>query len=495
MSLKKQAFSGMIWTFVEMFGGQIINFFVNIILARKLFPSDYGLIGMIFVFITISTVLMDSGISVSILRSKDVSEDDYSTLFISNVSISIIIYAVIFLIAPYISAFYNKEILSSLIRIYGLNIIIQSFVVVQSIYLVKNLKFKKQTLMKLPAIIISSTIAIYMAYHGYGVWSLVWMYLLQNFFWALFHWIFGNWNPKLNFNYVIFKRHFSYGNKLVLVELLNSSTANIYQIILGKYFISSLVGNYTQAITLRQIPISNIYGAIMKVLFPIFSKIQGNRKSFKHYFLFCQEVFLLILVPILIFMGIHSKEILVLLFSEKWENADFFLSAACLAGIFASISNYNINILKIVIGSSKILRFEILNKVQLFFFIALFLIIKRDANWLIYTLPLCAMITFLFSSFMIRNALEINLSKMIFKTLIYIIFALLGSLLGNFLFDLLLHSRSGILYKLIFCAAIEIATFFLLIRVFRKDMFFEFLTLIKSNLRNSKSQHEFKLEE
>lgn len=88
MSLKKQAFSGMIWTFIEMFGGQIINFFVNIILARKLFPEDYGLIGMIFIFITISNVLMDSGISTSILRSKNVDEEDYATLFVSNVTIS-----------------------------------------------------------------------------------------------------------------------------------------------------------------------------------------------------------------------------------------------------------------------------------------------------------------------------------------------------------------------------------------------------------------------
>ena len=466
-----------------MFGGQIINFFVNIILARKLFPEDYGLIGMIFIFITISNVLMDSGISTSILRSKNVDEEDYATLFVSNVTISIIIYVIIFSFAPYIAKFYNKEILSALIRVYGLNIIIQSFVIVQSIYLLKNLKFKKQTLMKLPSIIISSCVAIYMAYHGYGVWSLVWMYLLQNFCWALFHWVFGNWNPKLGFNYEIFKKHFSYGNKLVVVELLNSSTANIYQIVLGKFFNSGLVGNYTQAITLRQIPVSNIYGAIMKVLFPIFSKIQGNKKSFNHYFLFCQEVLLLILVPIFIFMGFYSKEILILLFSKKWENASFFLTAACIAGLFGSITNYNISILKIVVDSSKILKFEMINKIQLFFFIVLSLFISRDANLLVSTLPLCALISFLFSNIMINRALDVNFFKMVFSIFLYITFALVGVLGAKYIYYLSGDSNLPLFYQVSSSAILAFAIFIIFVRIFRKKILIEFFDLVKGNFK------------
>ena len=483
MSLRKQTFSGIIWTFTEMFGGQFINFFVNIILARKLFPEDYGLIGMIFIFITISTILMDSGISISILRSKDVTEEDYSTLFVSNVTISIIIYILIFCLAPFIAKFYNKELLSVIIRVYALNIIIQSFVTVQTIYLVKKLKFKKQALMKLPSIIISSIIAIYMAYNGYGVWSLIWMYLLQNFFWTLFHWIFGDWNPKIGFNHKIFKKHFSYGNKLVLVELLNSVTANIYQIVLGKNFNSSTVGNYTQAITLRQIPITNIYGAVIKVLFPVFSEIKGNNKKFNHYFLFCQEILILILVPIFVFMGLYSKEILVLLFSKKWENASFFLTIGCLAGIFSSISNYNISILNIVVDSSKVLMFEILNKIQLFFFIFLFFYISKDAEWIVSTLLICAFITFLFSCFMIYQALKVNFFKMIYNIFLYISFAAVGGFAGKYFFSFIFQNNNEIVYSVICSALLQFVIFFVIVRILKKNILIEFFELLKTNFR------------
>lgn len=429
MSLKKKATSGIFWTFFEMFGGQLINFFVNIILARKLFPEDYGLLGMIFIFITISNTLMDSGLTPSVMRTKRPLDQDYSTLFTSNICFSIILYAVLFFTAPLIANFYNEEIISSLIRIYGLTIIIQAFVQVQSVYLIKNLQFRKQTLMKLPSIIISSAIAIYMAYSGFGVWSLIFMTLIQNFLWALFHWIFGSWRPKLQFKADVFKEHFGYGYRMTLVELMNNITANIYQISIGKFYNPSLVGYYTQSLTLRQVPMANIYGAATKVLFPIFAELQDNRKKFVESYYKCQEILMLILFPIFIFLIFNAKEVLVVLFSEKWGKADVYLQILSLAGILNVLSNWNLTILKIISHSKRILRMEFILKLMLLLFVGISLLIGKEINYLLFTIPLLSLISYVLYSLTVSNLLKEKLWTVVNDVLLYIGIALIPAII------------------------------------------------------------------
>lgn len=421
MHLKQKAFSGVIWTFFEMFGGQVINFFVNIVLARQLSPEDYGLLGMIFIFITISNVLMDSGISASILRSKEVSEREYATLFISNIFISLLIYLILFLSAPLIASFYHKEIISSLIRVFGLTIIIQAFVQVQSIYLQKNLNFKKQTLMKLPSILVSSLIAIYMAYSGYGVWSLIWMYLLQNLMWAVSHWVFGDWQPRFDFRYVFFKKHFGYGYRLTLVEILNNITANIYQVVIGKFYNPGLVGYYTQSLTLRQVPLSNVYGAVAKALLPVFSKIQDDKKATANNFYRCQEICVMVLYPIFIFMIYFSKDILVFLLSDKWRFASVYLQLLCLAGMFALLINWNLFILKIIADSKLILKYEFRLKLLMFLLIFGSIILTRNINGLLVVIPITPCISYLIYNYKTSALLGANWLKGISLVFQYII--------------------------------------------------------------------------
>lgn len=462
-----------------MFGGQLINFFVNMVLARKLFPEDYGLLGMIFLFVTISSTLMDFGIAGSVLRSKEAHERDYATLFVSNLGFSVIIYLILFLVAPLIASFYNKEIITSLIRVFGLTIIIQAFVQVQSVYLLKSLNFKKQALMKFPSIILSSAIAIYVAYMGYGVWSLIWMYILQNFFWALFHWIFGDWNPRIGFSPVVFKKHFGYGYRLSLVELLNNLTANIYQIVIGRFYSPALVGYYTQSLTVRQLPLTNIYGAVIKVLFPVFAKIQNNREKFISHYKYCLQFLLLILVPIFIFLCFYSREVLVFLFSKRWESASLFLSIISIAGIFGVIASYNITILKIVTHSSIILRLEIINKLQTLFIIFLVIVFRQD----IYVLLIASLIAVFFASlfFNYYTCRELKIGFLYNVKLIstYLIIALfsIGSI--RLLEFLIWGSLGSNIYLSIFVGGtLSVLNYLAFIYVLKKEYLFSALRLI-----------------
>jgi len=472
VSLKKQAFSGMIWTFVEMFGGQLINFFVNIILARKLLPEDYGLLGMIFVFITLSNTLMDSGVTLSILRSKEPKEEDYSTLFASNLFLSVFLYLILFILAPYIADFYKKEIVSDLIRVYGVTIIIQAFVQVQSVYLIKNLNFKKQTLMKLPSIIISSAIAIVMAYTGYGVWSLVFMYLVQNFLWALFHWIFGDWNPIFRFQKEIFKQHFGYGYRLTIVELINNITANIYQIVIGKFYSPNLVGYYTQSLTLRQVPMTNIYGAAIKVLFPIFSKIQDDKEILAMNFYRCQKLLMLILFPILLFMIFNAEFILVVLFSEKWQHATIYLQILS----FNVLVNWNLAIVKIISHAQKILKIEIVLKILLFLMIGLSLILKRDIIYLLLCIPIFAIINYLVYSFTLSKLLNQNKFKGVLLTIRFFFIAFVPAIIVLFINKFI--RIESIFYLLIINAVSYFFLYLILVYFMNKSLIkFLFLTL------------------
>lgn len=408
MSLKKQAFFGVIWTFIEMFGGQFINFFVNIYLARLLSPDDYGLLGMIFIFITISATLMDSGLTSSIMRTKNPTEEDYATLFSSNICFSVLFYGVLFFVAPFIGDFYDNEAVAGLIRIYGLSIIFQAFVQIQSVYLIKNLKFKKQTLMKLPSIMLSSCVGIYLAYNGYGVWSLIFMYLLQSFFWALFHWLFGEWNPKIYFGKEIFKKHFGYGYRMTLVELMNNITANIYQIVIGKFYSISLVGYYTQSLTLRQLPMTNIYGAMVKVLFPIFADIQHDRKRLTTQFYLCQKLLMLFLFPIFAFLIFNAEQILVVLFSEKWRGATIYLRVLGIAGMFSVLSNWSLAIIKIVSEPRRVLRIEATLKLLLISLIAFALTAMDNINYLLMTIPLYALVACVIYNVVLSRLLNTN---------------------------------------------------------------------------------------
>ncbi|MFV5701773.1 lipopolysaccharide biosynthesis protein [Flavobacterium sp. XS2P12] len=474
MSLKQQALNGYIWTYAEQFGGQIINFFVNIILARTLFPSDFGVLGILFVFITISNVLVDGGLTISIIRKKEVTEKDYSSVFFANILISIILYVIIFFLAPYISDFYKKPELVAILRIFSLTILLQAFVVVPSAILTKSLNFRQQTLMKIPSIILSSAIGIILALLHYGVWSLVWMYLTQSFFWALFHWLFSDWKPKLIFDKALFKSHFNFGYKLSLVEILNAIVANIYQIFIGKYYNVLNVGYYTQSLTLRQLPISNIYGSASKLFLPIFSKIQDDEVRLIQTYKQILSVLIVVIAPILFFLAVFSEQIIVFFYSEKWRVAAPFLFHLAIAGIFAVVCNFNLAVLKIIGESKLILKIEFINKLQTFIFIAATIILGLSIEYLLYTISISAVVGYLIVTFFAAKHLKIKILEPLFILLRLLTITFLSAFCAYVLFTFC--------FQLIFIQFINLLISVLIGLILYVSLTFAFNRVIVNNL-------------
>lgn len=361
-SLKKQAISGVIWTFAQQFSVQIINFGVQIILARLLMPEDFGLIAMLMVFISIGQTLMDGGMTNSIIRTKNPDQLDYSTVFVANFLVSIGVYLLIFVTAPFIADFYEQEILKNILRVFALTFVIRSFVAVHVAKLTKEMNFKTQMKLQIPSTIVGAIVGIVMAYMGYGVWSLVWLNLTQTIVFTIQNWLFIKWRPTLVFDKERFKFHFNFGYKLTLSGLLDTIYLNLYPIVIGKYFSATRVGFFNQAETMRRFPVQQLASVVDKVTYPLFSNIETDAEL-KNVYRKTMKLALLITVPMMLILILMGKEVFFLLFGEKWLPAVPYFQILCCASIISPLSKYNLNILKVKGRSDLFLKVEVIKKV------------------------------------------------------------------------------------------------------------------------------------
>ncbi|RZK76873.1 MAG: lipopolysaccharide biosynthesis protein, partial [Pedobacter sp.] len=273
MSLRNNTVYGVIWSIGQELGSKFISFLITVILARILSPAEFGLIAMLSIFIAIGNSLVDGGLTSSLIRTAVVDQKDCSTVFYFNLMGSLLIYLLLYFAAPLISDFYHQPILKNVVRVYAISIIINAFFGIQQTLLIKEMRFKAMTMIQIPAVIGGGVLGIVLAKSGFGVWSLVWMSLLNALISTLLHWWFSEWRPVALFDLKSFKKHFNYGYKLTLSALLDKLYQNIYIIIIGRFYAPSQLGFYARADSTSQLPIGIISAAVNKVTFPLFVKI------------------------------------------------------------------------------------------------------------------------------------------------------------------------------------------------------------------------------
>lgn len=362
MSLKKQAISGVKWNFAQQFSVQIINFGVQVILARLLMPEMFGLIAMVVIFISIGQTLMDGGMTSSLIRTKNPDQLDYSTVFVTNIIVSCIIYGGVYLFAPYIAEFYNQDILTDIVRLFALTFVIRALVAVHVAKLTKEMNFKLQMKLQLPATIISGLVGVTMAYKGYGVWSLVWLNLVQAIIFTVQYWLFVDWRPSLIFDKNRFKYHFDFGYKLTISGLIDTIYNDAYRIVIGKFFSPAAVGFFNQAETMRLFPVNQISSVVGKVTYPLFSKVNDDLRL-KSVYRITMKLLLLCVVPVMLSLILVAEEGFRFVFGEKWLPAVPYFQILALASIVRPVSTYNLNILKVKGRSDLFLKVEIIKKV------------------------------------------------------------------------------------------------------------------------------------
>ena len=363
MSLKNKALSGVIWTAINQFGMQIINFSVSILLTRLLLPAEFGLIAMIAIFFAIGRVLMDSGLGTSLIRSSHLTETDYSTVFFFNLIVSIVVYLIIFVSAPFIADFYEQALLTSIIRYYAVVIIIQAFSMVQISRLHKNLNFKTQTKAAIPSLLVGGLVGVLLAYLGYGVWSIVIMTILQASLNSILLWVVSSWKPSWDFDLKKFKHHINFGYKLTLSALIDTIYENLYIILIGKFFAPAQVGFYNRANTLQKLPVTSISSVINQVSFSLFSEMKDDNIRLKEAYQKIMKMVIFIIAPTLILMAVLAEPLFRFLFTEKWLPAVPYFQILCVNGILYPIHAYNLQILNVKGRSDLFLKLEIIKKV------------------------------------------------------------------------------------------------------------------------------------
>ncbi|MCK5655500.1 MAG: lipopolysaccharide biosynthesis protein [Candidatus Aureabacteria bacterium] len=361
-TLKEKTVSGLIWSFVDNFAVKGLQFAVGVILARILSPKEFGLVGILAIFIAISQSFIDSGFSQALIRKKDCSQADYSTVFYFNFVVGIIMYALLFLLAKPISLFFNEPILKQLIRVFGLSVIFISLDIIQRTIISKELNFKLMAQVSFFAYIISGIAAIVFAHRGWGVWSLVILTLGKYGLTALFMWIRTHWRPSLEFSIASFKELFSFGSKLLVSGLINAIFRNVYYVIIGKYFTAIELGYYTRADNFKMLPSENITQIIQRVSYPVLSSIKDDTVRLKENYRKLIKSTMLITFVLMFGLAAVARPMILALIGEKWLPSVIYLQLLCFVGMFYPLHALNLNMLQVEGRSDLILRLEIIKK-------------------------------------------------------------------------------------------------------------------------------------
>lgn len=361
-SLRNTTIKGVGWSFADSLLSQGITFLVGIILARLLSPEEYGLLGILMIFIIISETIVNSGLSSALIRKKAVSEQDFSTVFVTNLVLSFFMYGVLFVCAPLISLFFQKPELTILLRVMGSIVIINALSLVPLTKLTRNVNFKTITFCSLAAAGISGLIGISMAVGGCGVWSLIGQQMSRQLVYTIALWIANKWIPLFTFNMNSFRELWGFGWKLLASSLIDTTWKEIYKVVIGKCYSPATLGQYTQAHFYSDLFSRNMSSVIQRVSYPVLSKIQDERERLKQAYRQVIKVTMLVTFVFMFGLAGCAKQFIYVLIGEQWLPCVGYLQILCFSMALYPLHAINLNMLQVQGRSDLFLKLEIIKK-------------------------------------------------------------------------------------------------------------------------------------
>lgn len=361
-SVKKDTIFGVKWSILEKIAVRGIEFFLGLLLARLLSPSDYGTIGMISIFLAISNTFIDSGFNKALIQKQDRTDLDCSTVFYFNLCVSCFCYLILFFLAPYIAVFFHTPILKAILRVEAVNLIFNALCAVQYSKLTIAIDFKGLAKRGIYSSILSGCTGVILAYLGFGVWALVFQNLFATLFNAVFIWVYSKWRPLWAFSWDSFRALFSFGSYLLLSGLLHTVVSKMSSVIIGRHFTSKDLGEYERGVSIAEFPCSIMNDALGKVTFPILSKLQDDDDRlisvYRKY---------ICMASMCIFFGCCllaalAKPLILFLLTDKWENAVIYLQIFSFSAMFDHISRINLNLLQVKGRTDYFFKLEIIKK-------------------------------------------------------------------------------------------------------------------------------------
>lgn len=363
-SLKEKTFKGVVWSSIDRFSTQGIQFVFSILIARLLLPSDYGVVAMLNIFLAISQTFIDSGFSTALIRKLDRTEVDFSTVFYFNIAVSLFFYGVLWLASPYIAAFYDIPLLEDVTKVVALTLVFSSLSGIQNAKLAINLDFKTRAKISLSTTVLTGAVGLWLAYNGYGVWALVVQSVFSALLRSMLLWAWVRWLPCLTFSWNSFREMFSFGSKLLASALLDTVYNNVTTLVVGKVFSPSVLGVYARAGSLAQYPSSNITGVLQGVTFPVLSSIQNEPERLANAYKRFLRLSAFIIFPLMVGLAAVADPLIRIVLTDKWEGAIYLLQIICFSMMWYPIHAINLNLLQVKGRSDFFLKVEIIKKIQ-----------------------------------------------------------------------------------------------------------------------------------
>lgn len=362
-SLKKKTVRGLAWNTIDNFAALGIQFIIGIILARLLSPSEYGIIGLITVFLAVSEAFITAGFGSALIRKNDRTETDNATVFIFSVATSFLFYGILYYSAPNIAYFYNQPILTPITRVVGVTLILGAFCIVPNAIFATRIDFKTTAKISVTSGVLGGIVGITLAYFGYGVWALVFQMIANQLVRTILLYFFSKWKPIERFSKESFKDLFSFGSKLMFSGILNALYNNLYAIVIGKLFAPSTLGLYTRASAFAKLPSQNLTSVMQRVTYPVLSTIQDDDERLATIYRRLLKMSAFVIFPLMMLLFGISDPLVRWLLTDKWEGCVILLQLICFSMMWYPIHAINLNLLQVKGRSDLFLRLEIIKKI------------------------------------------------------------------------------------------------------------------------------------
>ena len=475
---KKNISSNIMWRFMEKFSAKFVTFFVSIILARLLDPSTYGTVALITVFTTILEVFVDSGLGNALIQKKDADDLDFSSVFFFNVAVCTVLYLLMFFAAPLIADFYNIQELTPIVRVQSLTILISGVKNIQYAYVSREMIFRKFFFATLFGTIVSAIVGLVMAVAGFGVWALVAQPLVNYSIDTIVLWITVQWRPKLIFSWTRLKGLLSYGWKLLIAKLVNTTYMKIRDLLIGKIYSTSDLAFFNKGDTFPAVIVPNITASVDAVMFPAMAKEQDNKIRIRELVKKSIQTSSYLVFPMMAGLIACANPLIRLLLTEKWLPCVPFLYMFCIVYAFWPFSIANLNAIKALGYSEKILKLEVIEKI--FSIFLLIITLKMGVFWIgisyvtgeIFSTILCAIPN--------RKLIDYGFIRQ-FIDLIPLLFT---SMIMGFIVYLIQFLGFSDVFTLVIQVVIGVLIYLILSWVFKLQGFMYFYNIFKTKILN-----------
>jgi O-antigen/teichoic acid export membrane protein len=363
MTIKHKAVNAVIWSALERFSGQLIRFVVGIILARLLMPAEFGLIGMLALFIGVAQTFVNCGFGEGLIQKQNTTHRDECSVFYLNLAFGVFAGAVLYAAAPWIAHFYRQPILISLTRLIALDVVINSFGIVQTMLLTKEIDFKTQLNVSVISTVISGGIAVGLAMRGFGVLSLAAQVLIGDALRVIFLWAFHAWRPSAVFSLASLRELLPYGSRMFASGLLYCIFTEIYTLVIGRVYSPAALGLFTRAKQMQQLPVDNLCNIVGRVSFPVFASVQYDKVLLKRGVRKAARGLVMVNFPLMIGLAVIARPLVLVLLTNKWEACIPYIQLLCVGGALLPLSMIHLYALSAQGRSDLFLRLEIIKRV------------------------------------------------------------------------------------------------------------------------------------